>query len=211
MIWLFFLLWALVIIAGMWRLRALNKATVQLIGAAILIAAAGYAWQGRPSRPGSPVEERVEAKRPESGFATLRTEFFEQFDTAARWLIISESFQRRGDTASAVGIIRAGIRSHPNNLGLWTGLGNALVAHSNGVMTPAAELAYRRAAAIAPQHPAPRFFYGLNLIEGGQVEAGEKVWRDLLATAPANAKWRTALAGRLAILDQLKAMQRQAQ
>jgi cytochrome c-type biogenesis protein CcmH/NrfG len=41
------------------------------------------------------------------------------------------------------------------------GLGNALVLHADGMMTPAAELAFQRAAKLAPDHPGPKFFYGL--------------------------------------------------
>ena len=43
---------------------------------------------------------------------------------------------------------------------LWVGLGNALADHA-GTMTPAAELAFARAAELAPGYPAPPFFLGL--------------------------------------------------
>ena len=35
------------------------------------------------------------------------------------------------------------------------------------MMTPAAQLAFQRAEQLAPDHPAPRFFYGLALAQGG--------------------------------------------
>jgi cytochrome c-type biogenesis protein CcmH/NrfG len=205
MIWLFFLLWGLVILLGLWRLGAFTKATLQFLGAALLLAAAGYAWQGRPGLPASPAEARIRGPGPESAFAALRGEFFPRFDTASRWLIIADSYERRGDARNAVGVIRSALRQYPDNIALWIGLGNALVIHGDGMMSPAAELAYRRAAAIAPGHPAPSFFYGLSLIQGGQMEAGETVWRDLLARAPANAKWRPIVADRLAIIDRIRA------
>jgi cytochrome c-type biogenesis protein CcmH len=205
MIWLFFLLWALVILLGLWRLGAFTKATLQFLGAALLLAAAGYAWQGRPGLPARPAEARIRGSGPESAFAALRGQFFPRFDTASRWLIIADSYERRGETRNAVGVIRSALRRYPNNIALWIGLGNALVIHGDGMMSPAAELAYRRAAAIAPGHPAPPFFYGLSLIQSGQMEAGETVWRDLLARAPANAKWRPIVADRLAIIDRIRA------
>lgn len=208
MIWLYLLLWALIVLVGMWRLGAFSKATLQLLGAALLIAVAGYAWQGRPGLAGAPAAETAREDRPETAFAALRGSFLPQFDSSARWLIIADSYQNRGRTADAAGIIRSGLRADPDDLALWTGLGNALVLHGGGVMTPAAELAYRRASAIAPGHPAPLFFYGMNLIEGGQVDAGEAVWRDLLAAAPANASWRPLIAQRLAMVDQMRAMGR---
>jgi cytochrome c-type biogenesis protein CcmH len=57
-------------------------------------------------------------------------------------------------------------------------------------MTPAAELAYRRAEAAAPGHPAAPFFYGLALARSGDRDGALKLWKDILAKAPANASWR---------------------
>jgi cytochrome c-type biogenesis protein CcmH/NrfG len=209
MIWFYFLLWALVILLGLWRVGAFTKGTLQFLGTALLVAAAGYAWQGRPMLAGSPAKGAESRTYPDSAFAALRGEFFDRFDSASHWLIIADSYQRRGDTRDAAGVIRSALRGHPDSVPLWIGLGNALVLHADGMMTPAAELAYRRAAALAPAHPAARFFYGLSLIQSGQVDAGEKVWRDLLASAPADAKWRPIVADRLAILEKLRAMQAQ--
>jgi cytochrome c-type biogenesis protein CcmH/NrfG len=72
-------------------------------------------------------------------------------------------------------------------------------------MTPAAQLAFQRAAEIAPDHPAPKFFYGLALAQGGRFEEAERIWRDLLATAPPGA-WRTAIERQLQALQQARAM-----
>ncbi len=206
MMWLLFLAIALILGLLLWRSGMFDKPSLQLLAAALMVAAAGYIWQGRPDLPGQPAETAERPKGPETAFAALRPEFFERFDSASRWLIIADSYQRRGNSADAVGIIRSGLRAHPNNIALWIGLGEALTAHGNG-LNPAAELAYRRAAAIAPDHPAPPFFYGLNLIRSGKVEEGEAVWREILAKAPANAKWRPAIADRLEIIEQLKAGQ----
>src|SRR3546814_18489206 len=73
-----------------------------------------------------------------------------EFDVAAHWLTIADSYHRRGDTLNAAGVIGSALREHPNNADLWVGLGNALVLHADGMMTPAAELAFQHAAALAP-------------------------------------------------------------
>ena len=52
---------------------------------------------------------------------------------------------------------------------LWVGLGNALVAHGEGLVSPAAAFAYRRAAQIAPEDPQAPYFYGLALAKSGQI------------------------------------------
>ena len=192
--------------AALWRFGNFRGPMLQLLLAAILFALAGYAWQGRPALGGQPKAQAARQDKPDTAFALLRGEFLERFDYASRWLIIADSYQRRGQTKNAVDIIRSGLKARPQNATLWTGLGNALVIHGGGTMNPAAELAYRRAISLAPAYPAPRFFYGMSLIQGGQLEEGERVWRQLLATAPAGASWRGVIAGRLAVLDQLRAM-----
>lgn len=192
---------------ALWRLGGFRGAALQLLGAALLVGLAGYAWQGRPGLEGQPVEARIQAERPETAFAALRGEFLPQFDSARAWLILADRYQRTGQSGEAVKAIRAGLRTSPRNLTLWIALGNALTIHGQG-MNEAAELAYRRAAAIAPGHPAPLFFYGMNLVESGRIEEGGEVWRDVLAKAPADASWRPLVAERVALVEQLQAMRR---
>jgi len=205
--WIVIILLAGLLALALWRFAAFRGATLQLLLAAMLLAMAGYAWQGRPELGGQPKAQAVRQNNPETPFAALRGEFVERFDYASRWMIIADSYQRRGDTKSAVEIIKSGLKARPENATLWTALGNALVIHGGGTMNPAAELAYRRALVLAPAYPAPRFFYGMSLIQAGQIEEGERIWRQLLASAPAKASWRPVVEERLAVLDQLKAMQ----
>lgn len=197
---------ALLVGLTLWRFARFDRTMLQFLAAALLLAMAGYAWQGTPRLAGQPAAQAIEAERPETAFAALRSEFLPRFDYASRWLIIADSYQRRGKTEDAVAIIRSGLRESPDNAVLWIGLGNALVIHGRGTMTPAAELAYRRAMALAPEHPAPRFFYGISLVQGGEIAAAREVWSDLLADAPADARWRPLVADRVAILDQIEAM-----
>jgi cytochrome c-type biogenesis protein CcmH len=58
------------------------------------------------------------------------------------------------------------VGKYPGDAQLWIGLGNALVDHAHG-LTPPAEFAYKRAAELAPGHPAAPFFYGLALARSG--------------------------------------------
>ena len=169
------------------RLAGLRGAMLQLSGAALLFGAAGYAVQGRPGYGGSP---QSSAERPAPiPLTNLRQAFFGRFGPTEHWLLISESFARRGDTENAVGTLNSAVREHPGDPTLWVGLGNALADHA-GVLTPASELAFRRAAELAPGHPAPRFFMGLALARSGASEQAIAMWRRILAEAPADASWR---------------------
>jgi cytochrome c-type biogenesis protein CcmH/NrfG len=205
--WIIMLGLALAVGAGLWRFVRHDKAALQFLGAALLVALAGYAWQGRPGLAGSPKAPPAREQRPESEFAATRGRMLGQFDNASTWLTIAEGFQRRGDTQSGAQVIQSALREHPRDPDLWVGLGNALVIHNDGMMTPAAQLAFQRAAEIAPDHPGPRYFYGLALAQGGQLEEAERIWRELIAQAPPDAPYRQMIEERLQMLQQQRAMQ----
>jgi cytochrome c-type biogenesis protein CcmH len=202
---LILLILALAAFVAIWRLGRLDRAGAQFLASALLLACAGYAWQGSPGLGGSPKAPPATQDLPEGAFAKMRQNMLGRFDTADRWLTIAEGFQRRGDTRGGAGVIRSAIREHPDNAILWVGYGNALVVHSGGLMTPAAQLAFERAAGLAPDHPAPRFFFGLALAQSGRLDEAERIWRDLVATAPADAPWRAQVEQQLQMLEQAKA------
>lgn len=202
--WLLIVILAALVFVLLWRFANFRGPSLQLLASALLIALAGYAWQGRPGLAGKPVPPPVRQKLPDSAFAGARNEMLGQFDTASRWLTIADSYHRSGDTQNAAAIIRAGLRAHPEDADLWVGLGNALVIHADGMMTPAAELAFQRASRLAPDHPGPKFFYGLALAQGGKFDEAEWIWRSLLKTAPADASWRPMVEERLDMLAQAK-------
>lgn len=203
--WLLISVLALAVFAALWRFGRFDRAALQFLGAGLLVAMAGYAWQGRPELPGKPVPPPAREMLPDSAFAEARGDMLGQFDYAARWLTIADGYQRRGDTQNAAGVIKAGLRARPNDPDLWVGLGNALVLHADGMMTPAAELAFQRAARIAPDHPGPKFFYGLALAQGGKFDEAGAIWRNILATAPPDVSWRPMIEERLTMLEQAKA------
>lgn len=203
--WLIILLFTLALLLTLWRVAHFRGPALQFSAAALLLALAGYAWQGRPGLAGSPVPPPQREDLPDSAFADTRGDMLGEFDSAGRWLTIADSYHRRGDSRNAAGVIRAGLRSDPDNADLWVGLGNALVIHADGMMTPAAELAFQRAAKIAPDHPGPKFFYGLALAQGGKFDEAGAIWRDILANAPTDAEWRPMIEERLIMLGQAKA------
>ena len=174
------------VLAALWLLR-LRGAWLTLAAAALMFGGAGYALQGRPGLAGRPAKGMAETRH--LPLARARHLFLGQFTRSEHWMIIADSYAARGRTEEAVGLIQSGLRAHPDDYALWVGLGNALVDHA-GVMTPAAELAYARAARLAPWSAAPRFFHALGLLRSGQRDAALAEWRELLAAAPAQAEWR---------------------
>ena len=194
---------ALALLAGgvIVRLGRTPRAAWELVAAALLIGLAGYAWQGSPSQAGSPVRSAAQDKRFDEDVAKLRKDMGERFSQAGQWLVLSDAFNRQGKHADAANVLRVGLRQYPKDANLWLGLGNALIVHGNGVLSPAAEYAFRQAVRLAPEHPAPAYFYGLALAQSGQPQQAEKIWRALLERAPADAEWRGELEANLGILE----------
>jgi len=169
------------------RLIGVRAGMLQLAAAALLFGAAGYAVDGRPGLPSSP--RAAEQRAAPIPLTNIRHAFFGRFGPTEHWLLISESYARRGRTREAAGVLESAVREHPGDPVLWVGLGNALADHS-GMLTAASELAFRRANELAPDHPAPRFFLGLALARSGDVQDAVRLWQAILAEAPADASWR---------------------
>jgi cytochrome c-type biogenesis protein CcmH len=160
---------------------------LQLSAAALLLGSAGFAVQGEAGLAGSP--RSAGQRTPPVPLTKLRHAFFGTFGPTEHWLVISESYASRGDTEQAAKALTAAVREHPGDPLLWVGLGNALTDHA-GTLTPASQLAFSRAAELAPGHPAPPFFLGLALVRSGDPQDGIALWQKLLADAPADASWR---------------------
>ena len=184
--WLLLLVLIAASLGGLWLLRVRGPG-MTASAAALIIGAAGYALQGSPSLPGSPSQGTE--TRDYFPLTQARHAFFGNFTPAESWLRQSEALARDGQSADAVGILENAVRRYPGDAQLWIGLGNALVDHARG-MTPAAELAYKRAEQVTPGYPGPPFFYGLALARSGDREGALKLWRGILATAPKDASWR---------------------
>ena len=171
------------------------------------LGAAGYALQGNPDLPGADAESFDQ--REVLPLTEARHAFFGRFTPAETWLTMSEALARRGNAADCGRHFAECRRQVPRRSTLWIGLGNALVDHAHG-LTPPAELAYRRAAEVAPGTPAPAFFYGLALARSGDRQAAVAMWKQVLAIAPKDASWRPLVEQGVAALSKPSAAPPQA-
>jgi len=195
--WLILLLLIALALGALW-LFGVRAGWFKAAAAALLLGASGYGLQGSPGAAGAPAPGGEE-----HDFFPLteaRHAFFGRFAPAEPWLVMSEALARDGKPEDAVGILQNAVKRYPGDPQLWIGLGNALVDHGHG-LTPPAELAFKRAAEMAPGHPAAPFFYGLALARSGDREAALVLWSQILKTAPKDAGWRTLVQQGVAALS----------
>lgn len=183
----------------------------EAIGAALALGIAGFALQASPGQPGAPKTAVQPVKASGAALVAARQQLGAPGDQASnRWMVIADAMARNGQFGDAAGVVLGAVEADPRNADAWLALGNDLVAHADGALTPAAQFAYRRAALAAPDHPGPPFFLGLALATNGRLAEGRAVWADLLARAPQDVPWRRDLELRLGRLDTFIAAQQAA-
>ena len=177
------------------------------VGAALMLGAAGYAWQGRPTLPGAPRAAERTVQAPDIAADDLRDAIWGRFTYDYAYAVAADGLARAGATQAAANAVLGGLQRAPDSGRLWTRLGTAILAHDGGqVLSPAARAAFARGIAAAPGHPGPYFYYGMALIQTGDLPDAKLAWLAALARTPRNASYREDFAMRLVLLDRLMAM-----
>jgi len=185
------------------------RALWSLIGAALFLGAAGYAWQGRPLLASADARPRIDASPIEPEMIALRASLLGSYTQDAAYLIASDAMARSGDPQAAAQVMLGAVRKLPNSFIAWTWLGTTLAGISNGSgagpVQPPALLAFRRAAQLAPEHPAPPFYAGLAYVRAGDFTTARAYWRRAYALSPQGTDYRREIGLRLALLERLVA------
>lgn len=179
----------------------------EAIAAVLLLGIAGYALQARPTLQGAPTSAKASLADGSALVAVQQALAERRVGEGGKHMIIADAMIRHGQFGNAAGVLLGAVEQNPRDSDSWLALGNALVGHADGNLTPAALFAYRRSSEAAPDSPGPSFFMGLALAQSGRLGEGRAVWADLLARAPADAPWKADLSARLAALDRFIAEQ----
>ncbi|PTS86556.1 cytochrome C biosynthesis protein [Sphingomonas sp. HMWF008] len=188
-------LWALGVARRLWTIA----------GAALMLGAAGFAWQSQAHQPGKPTAADVTPITVDPGMVAFREAVFAPSREDSLALATADSRLQSGDAHAAADGLRAEIARRPNDAVLWTGLGYVLALH-DGAVSPAAKFAFRRAVTLAPGTPGPTFFLGMAYVDAGDLAAARPAWAAALAATPKDAPYRGDIADRLGAVDQFLKM-----
>lgn len=194
----------LLALGAMWKLGRLSTGAVFLVGAALSLGLVGYALQGSPALPASPAVKSPEAIAASNPSADPSNAFLGQFGGEAEALKQADAYFRINRPDLAARVIKLAIAGNRNSPALWTGLGNALVAHGQGFLSPSAEFAYKRAMRIAPGFPGSLYFYAVALTENGRIDEARPLFKQLLAAIPPDVPVRKQLISDMLRLGVLK-------
>ncbi|MHB9880881.1 tetratricopeptide repeat protein [Pacificimonas sp. ICDLI1SI03] len=185
-------------------LRAARMPVVAVVIVAVLGGGA-YAITGMPGLPSQPVAAPTPPPGNAARQAEAQTALLSDPGNVAAWAQFSDSLIAEGRSLEAVEGLRLAVHAMPQSADLWVQLGSALMSHGDGVITPAARLAFGRASALQPEHPAPPYFLGLAYLQAGEPDQALAVWRDLEQRTPQGAPWRADLQERIGAAERMGA------
>src|SRR5688500_7355566 len=81
--WIMFAAIVLIVLAALWRFAGLGREVWIFVFAAVMLAAAGYAWQGRPGEPAYPVATANRMIEVDPELTILRGAMTERFGSDA--------------------------------------------------------------------------------------------------------------------------------
>lgn len=173
-----------------------------LVLTALVLGLAGYASQASPDLKGAPGKPPALQREEGAAVVDMRKDLVGPDQRSGNPLLVTaDAYVRRGDYPVAGTLLRTIVHDNPNDAEAWLALGNALTFQADGMLTPASQLAYRRASELAPDSAGTAFFVGWSLIRQGKLLEGRQLWATRLQEMPEGAPGRDALARRLANLD----------
>lgn len=199
--WLTLALIAVAAAASLVLLR-LPRILWPLGGAALMLGAAGYAWQENASLPAYPVVAKKTSLERSDAYRKMRGQLFGQFGGESMYFGISDAALRTGNTEAAARILTGGVDYAPDNTAMWTELGTVIALHDHNHVSPAALIAFRKAMALSPEHPGPPFFLGLAYVRSGEADKAMRWLRRAAALAPADVTYRASM---LALVEETAA------
>ena len=178
-------------LASLWFRRAV---AVLALTALPLTAVGLYATFGSPSLGDFPLSERnrtaVATASMDKLIAQVETHLEKNPPDGRGWEVLAPVLARIGRYDEAARAWRNAITYNGESASRRADLGEAIAAASGGVVTADAKTEFDRALALDPNEVKARYFLGVAAQQDGRKDDAVKIWRDMLASAPADAPWR---------------------
>ena len=117
------------------------------------------------------------------------------------WEILAPVYMRLDRYSDLVAAWRNALQLLGDDADREANLGEALTAEADGVVTAEAKAAFVRAVTLDNTTVSARYYLGLAAEQDGRREEAAKIWRDLIAEAPAGAPWADTVRSALARVE----------
>lgn len=181
-----------------WR----RAAAVLALAGLPLVAAGVYMPLGSPRLQDFPLAQRERGSGMAQSLENLVVQVeqhLEKNPTDGRgWNVLAPVLERLGRFDDAVRAYRNSLTYNGESAERRSDLGEAISAAAGGVVTAEAKAEFERAHALNADDPKANYFLGLAAEQDGRKDDAAKIWRALLAKAPADAPWRGLVQSSLA-------------
>lgn len=161
-----------------------------------------YAAIGSPNLPAQPLHARLTADPAQSTMdelvARAETHLAANPDDGRGWEVLAPIYYRAGRYEEAATAYGNTIRLLGSNSGREVGLGEALAAAADGIVTADARAALERALEQDPHNPKARFLLAAALAQEDRMQEAADAWRAMLDELAPDSPWRTAVEQALA-------------
>jgi cytochrome c-type biogenesis protein CcmH len=158
-----------------------------------LLAASLYSFLGSPDVPGEPLASRDPAEGQANSIAAMIAKIEAHLEEDPKdgrgWEVVAPVYMKLERYDDAVKARRNALSLLGATADREVDLGEALTAAANGVVTAEAKASFDRAMAIEGTHFKAMFYLGLAAQQDGNAGEAARIWRDLIAKAPADAPW----------------------
>ena len=162
-----------------------------------------YLWLGSPQLASAQQERAPQAAQANvQGLISQVEGYLQRNPQDGRgWEIVAPVYMQLSRYSDAVRAWRNALQLLGESAERDANLGESLTAEANGVVTSEAKAAFVRAANLDHTLVTARYYLGLAAEQDGDRAKAAKIWRDLIAEAPAGAEWVPEVRKALARVD----------
>ena len=167
-----------------------------------VLALALYLTHGSPGMPSNPVAARAAAPLEQAQVgdlvAKVEARLREHPEDGQGWDVVAPVYMKLGRFRDAATAFANAARIEGETARRLAGFAEATVLAADGVVGEEARLAYEKILKLEPGRPEPRFWLALAKEQDGKLADALADYRALLAKAPGEAPWRSAVEDRVA-------------
>ncbi len=160
-----------------------------------LIAVGLYLREGSPNLPSVPHSERMARAVANNDFPALVAQVEEHLaakpNDVQGWIVLAPAYRRLERFSDAANAYAQIIRLKGASPDVLADYGEALVHANQGLISADASKAFNQALTMDNNNYKALFYKGLGLRQEGKTNAAVAVWKAMLASAPADASWRS--------------------